>query len=292
MVEKTDYRGIYGSKSEPINEICMEPISKISMLYNWKIRQHIHSSLYQFFIIKEGTGFICQGEQKYTFAGPCFFIVPKNVDHGFEFSSGTRGRVITIPDYFLESMLQEDDYNVFELFGNIQLWSLALDRDIDKAIYNLLHECDWEYKGNLPGKKLLIRTYIVQLFVLIGRLPIGNISGAQVKDKSARKIFRQFVQLIRKEDAPVRKSIGEYAYMLNITAGHLNRICKMIAGKSSKDVVSDFVLSQAKNLLKESVHSISEIAYQLHFESPAYFTRFFKSKVGQSPREYRHSLSG
>lgn len=46
-------------------------------------------------------------------------------------------------------------------------------------------------------------------------------------------------------------------------------------------------LQAAKNLLLGSDDSVSTIAYSLGFEYPQYFARLFKSKVGQTPTEYR-----
>jgi AraC-like DNA-binding protein len=43
----------------------------------------------------------------------------------------------------------------------------------------------------------------------------------------------------------------------------------------------------AKNILNNTDHSVSEIAYSLGFEYPQYFSKLFKQKTGQTPLEYR-----
>jgi AraC-like DNA-binding protein len=48
------------------------------------------------------------------------------------------------------------------------------------------------------------------------------------------------------------------------------------------------VVSEAKKMLVEDNHSISEIAYQLGFENPPYFSRLFKKEVGMSPKEFKN----
>lgn len=288
MKSSLNYLGIYGNNSERPAGICMESIAKTSKLYDWKIKPHLHHDLFQFFIIKEGSGTLLLGAETKSFEGPCFFIIPKNTLHGFEFNPDIRGRVITIPDLYLEQLFRED-YRIFELVDRVHLWPLDLAKAIDKSIFDLLIHCDWEYATDLPGKELLVQTYIVQLFIFISRLPaLEAIPGHEkLTDRASLRFFREFLQLIRTEEAPSRKSIGAYAAMINISSNRLNRICNVIAGKSSKDILSEYVLNEAKTLLKTSVQTISEISYQLHFESPAYFTRFFKNKTGYSPSEFK-----
>jgi aryl-alcohol dehydrogenase-like predicted oxidoreductase len=51
-----------------------------------------------------------------------------------------------------------------------------------------------------------------------------------------------------------------------------------------------YVISEAKNMLVAAEHNITEIAYQLGFENPPYFSRLFKKVVGMSPKEYKGQL--
>jgi AraC family transcriptional activator of pobA len=52
-------------------------------------------------------------------------------------------------------------------------------------------------------------------------------------------------------------------------------------------VVHEFLIVEAKKYLKHTDYSISEIAYRLNFEDPAYFSRFFSKQTATSPKEYR-----
>jgi AraC-like DNA-binding protein len=51
-----------------------------------------------------------------------------------------------------------------------------------------------------------------------------------------------------------------------------------------------YVNSEAKNLLLSGERSISEIAYQLGFENPPYFSRLLKREVGISPKKFKSQL--
>ena len=47
------------------------------------------------------------------------------------------------------------------------------------------------------------------------------------------------------------------------------------------------IIDEAKNILLQPNKTVSEVAYELGFEYPAYFSRLFKKKEGMSPSKYR-----
>ena len=60
--------------------------------------------------------------------------------------------------------------------------------------------------------------------------------------------------------------------------------------KTALELIHLYVISEAKNMLVAGDHSIAEIAFQLGFENPPYFSRLFKKEVGISPKEYKNQL--
>jgi AraC-like DNA-binding protein len=62
---------------------------------------------------------------------------------------------------------------------------------------------------------------------------------------------------------------------------------KQETGKTAIDLIHLYVISEAKNLLVGADHSVSEIAYELGFENPPYFSRLFKKETGMSPNEFK-----
>ena len=89
---------------------------------------------------------------------------------------------------------------------------------------------------------------------------------------------------IRNEGMPAVKYI---ASKVNLSPGYLSDLLKKETGLSAQDYIHYFVIEQAKNILVQSNHSVSEIAYSLGFEYPQYFSRLFKQKTGKTPLEYR-----
>jgi AraC-like DNA-binding protein len=64
-----------------------------------------------------------------------------------------------------------------------------------------------------------------------------------------------------------------------------------LTGESVGKFVRSIRLSKAKELLKNSELTISEIAYETGFSEPGYFTKTFSKEFNMTPSEYRASLA-
>ena len=83
-------------------------------------------------------------------------------------------------------------------------------------------------------------------------------------------------------------SIQYFAQKSHLSQHYFSDLIKKETGRSPKDHINDFVIEKAKDLILEQELSISEIAYDLGFNYPHYFTRLFKSKTGLTPIQYRN----
>ncbi|PHN06095.1 helix-turn-helix domain-containing protein [Flavilitoribacter nigricans] len=82
--------------------------------------------------------------------------------------------------------------------------------------------------------------------------------------------------------------ISYFAEKFFLSPHYFSDLLKKESGRSAKDHINDFVIEKAKHVLLSSNQAISEIAYDLGFNYPHYFTRLFKSKTGLTPVEYRN----
>ena len=82
-------------------------------------------------------------------------------------------------------------------------------------------------------------------------------------------------------------SISYFSDKANLSQHYFSDLIKKETERSPKDHINDFVIERAKDLLLGTQKSVSEIAYDLGFNYPHYFTRIFKNKTGHSPVEYQ-----
>jgi AraC-like DNA-binding protein len=82
-------------------------------------------------------------------------------------------------------------------------------------------------------------------------------------------------------------SIQDYATELGLTLRELRDAIKRTTGSTPQELVLTTRLNTAKALLAEEDLPVTAIARQVGYDDPAYFSRLFTSRVGQSPRAFR-----
>lgn len=85
-----------------------------------------------------------------------------------------------------------------------------------------------------------------------------------------------------------KKTVTEFAEILAVSPNHLHKCVKTITGKSAHELLEEMRVLEAKVLLKQTPMRIAEIAFKIGGFEPSDFSRFFKSKTGISPKEYRN----
>jgi AraC family transcriptional activator of pobA len=84
-------------------------------------------------------------------------------------------------------------------------------------------------------------------------------------------------------------SINTIAEKLALTTNSLYRLVKEHSGTSPKDFVTNRLMIEAQRKLRYSNLSVKELAYELGFNDPDYFSRLFKKSTGKSISDFLHS---
>ncbi|PWW20692.1 MULTISPECIES: AraC family transcriptional regulator [Chryseobacterium] len=111
---------------------------------------------------------------------------------------------------------------------------------------------------------------------------------------ASQRVASLFMELLERQfpiDSPEAflklKTPNDYARSLSIHVNSLNRSVKEITGKTTSQQITARIIQEANALLKHTDWNISEIAYGLGFEEPAYFTNYFKKQTGITPNALR-----
>ncbi len=107
--------------------------------------------------------------------------------------------------------------------------------------------------------------------------------------QSSKSILRKFKELLEMHFVEWHK-VNEYAAQLNITPDYLNNAIKSGIGKTAKELIQQRIVLEAKRLGLHTEFSTKEIAYQLGFEDPSHFSRFFKNAENQSFADFKTAL--
>ncbi len=99
---------------------------------------------------------------------------------------------------------------------------------------------------------------------------------------------RDFMMLVQKHHCQQR-SVSFYASRLFISAKYLSLIIKESTGRSAAEWIDEYVILEAKNLLRYSGKNIQQVAYDLNFTNQSSFGKYFKHLTGMSPSEFQRS---
>ena len=81
-------------------------------------------------------------------------------------------------------------------------------------------------------------------------------------------------------------STEELSTVLNMSRSNLHRKLKALTNQSTSEFIRSIRIYRAAELLKEQNVNISEVAYQVGFESVSYFSKSFKEQMGASPSDW------
>lgn len=162
------------------------------------------------------------------------------------------------------------------------------ERELCRKYFDLIQEVS---KMRMPNMRESVAALISSIFYLMGamwtdRLTAAKKNGGEEVSTRSKIVLEDFLMLVRDYHTKER-SLSFYADKLYLTPKYLSKLIKSVSGKSAHEWIDSFVILEAKNLLKYSDMSIKSIVYELNFPNQTTFYRFFKTKTGMTPSEYR-----
>ena len=110
-------------------------------------------------------------------------------------------------------------------------------------------------------------------------------SKKDISTKSSLSKFIQFKLIVESEFAE-QNSIHSIAGKLAITTNSLYNAVKIYSGLSPKEFITNRLILEAQRKLYYSETSVKELAYELGFSDPDYFSKLFKKNTGKSISEF------
>lgn len=108
------------------------------------------------------------------------------------------------------------------------------------------------------------------------------------KSSRQQELYTQFIHEVQKNFTKER-SISYYADVLCVTPKYLSQVIHNVSGRFASDWITDFVILEAKALLKSRQYTVQQVADMLNFSNQSFFGKYFKEKVGCSPSKYQKS---
>jgi AraC-like DNA-binding protein len=249
---------------------------------------HLHD-YYTIFWVESGEAIHATDFVEYSLLADTILFVPPGLKHRMYIDKSVSGVYILFNDEFIQfnqkNYVSLKDYRIFnnpEFKSLIKLDENNRDkfRNITNLIYNEAHQPD-DY-----SKDIVLN--LLHLFLLESRRIFDqqNQVPKESPENTPDTTIIRFKQLIE-ENFVREKNVSPYAEMLNINPSCLNELTKRITGITAGELIRNRVIDETKKLLYSSNFSGKEIAYELGFDDPAYFSRFFKKYTGTTLKEFR-----
>lgn len=235
------------------------------------------------------------GRQNYDFEkGTLLFTAPNQALTATKVTKKNEGEGWLLyfhPDLIKKTHLaqQLSAFSFFEYNANEALHLSEVEKNtLTECINNIRDE--YEQRTDNQSQSVIVSS-LELLLHYSHRFYERQFNTRSVQSQSVVSKFEQLInsyfesELFLKSGIP---SIEYFAAKINISTNYLSDLLRKETGSSTKDHINEFIAKKAKDMLIGTDDSISEIAYSLGFNYPHYFTRFFKSKTGKTPLDFRN----
>ncbi|WP_433863054.1 helix-turn-helix domain-containing protein [Sphingobacterium thalpophilum] len=174
------------------------------------------------------------------------------------------------------------------LFSNIYNMPIVeLDNSEIPFFDYIFRQMTDEFGLNDTSLEEMLRTYLKQLFIKSVRLwKIQNLGKELTEQNSDLEFFRKFTLLVD-EHYKEKHHVADYAELLFMAPKTISHKFKRLNLPQPNDVIKNRILLEAKRLLVHTNLTAKEVAYELGYEDPAYFSRLFMQKSGETPSAFR-----
>ena len=242
-------------------------------------------------------GEVNYGRTKFDFTnGALICIGPRQVlqwDSSVVFDQ--KGFNITFHEDFLigtELAKQIQNYGFFAYSANE---ALHLSPKEEKLLESIVESIETEYKNNQDAfSKDIIISQLSTLLKYTNRFYERQFLNRKDLAFGLLEQFNHELSSYFSSNLPAENgipSIESIAEQLSISQRYLSDTLKKETGQTSTELLQGFLINEAKNTLLNPNKTIAEVAYELGFEYPTYFSRLFKKKQGISPKQYRDNFN-
>ncbi|RUW48957.1 helix-turn-helix domain-containing protein [Mesorhizobium sp. M8A.F.Ca.ET.021.01.1.1] len=272
---------VYGEPVRPLDVgfLHVETVLARSNIHVGQVAAHKHPQMGQITYWTGGSGTYRIEDRSWDFSAPAVSFVPSTIVHGFSIGPGTDAIVVSVADDALatlagHSLLPLDRPVFTDALPQHAAWQrLATVLDMIAA----------EYAEAQGGSDKVLPALIAVALSHIARLAPEATDARGSSDTSLARGLRRLVDAHFRDNWPVDR----YVEALATTPHLLDKAAHAVLGSGVKRVVGERRLLEAKRLLLFTVRTVEDIAYEIGFDDPAYFSRFFRERTGEAPAAWR-----
>jgi len=149
--------------------------------------------------------------------------------------------------------------------------------------------------GDFALKSEFVLSFLRELLLIVCeellRLQSVDESSGEQSTEREKQLFNQFLGMLQHEQQK-RQQVSYYAEHLSITPKYLSTLCRNVSGKSPMKWITDSVMEDCYQLLRDTDITVKEISNRLGFPNSSFFGQYFREQAGMTPIEYRTKYRG
>lgn len=216
-----------------------------------------------------------------------FFLISPNTAHSYVVDDSESATVIIV--------CFKSKSNIIPIISGVQHLGSDIRESIEKILVEAHSTFVFPFDSKLTlisqprlGSQQLIENYIEEILIKLVQLTTYNNQNLQVATSSLdikKSITKEIVEILE-NNLYSKITLTDICNQMFYSKTYLNGVFKEIKGITIMQYYQDLKINEAKKLLtkKESISLVSE---KLCFESPQYFSKVFKAKVGKTPTKYK-----
>ncbi|MDR5832299.1 helix-turn-helix domain-containing protein [Caballeronia sp. LP006] len=251
----------------------------------WKTAPHAHPEYGQLIFVRNGRGVMNLEGRSVPFDGPCALLLPTECVHGLDYEHDADRWVVTIEVSYLTQVNSKLDEFV-GLWASPQVITLADSDDRGMEVHLLIQRLKEEAESDAVGHIIGTEARLTMLLLALlreARLEEPTSESGTRNDIRVVERFRKLIDEHFRENLPLQ----DYVSMMAVSLVQLRAACSSAAEQSPTKLIHSRIITEAKRNLIFGDMSVEQIAFGLGFSDAAYFTRFFRREVGQSPSNFR-----
>lgn len=241
----------------------------------------------QFFYNTRGDGTLILNGQSFHLPEGCGFFIPAGVPHEY-FPNG---------DYWDVRWMTPRGDRLADLYQKLGLragvYTLQSYARLEHQIYKMREALLNDPAYGIHFASSLVLEYIIEFAKQSA--PPHPVDGAQRRQPLRNSTYQRHMNAIRdyvQYHFMTRIPESELCALVGVTPQHLCRILRTCTGMSPTEYINHFRIKKAKEYLRNTDQSASEIARWCGFANNNYFCRVFKKETSLSPCEYRKQYQG
>lgn len=191
--------------------------------------------------------------------------------------------------YCIHTHDSEVSCNGFLFFGSNYTPIVQLDEAESGRLRTLVSVLQEEFDTRDQNQEEMLRLLLKRFIIRVSRLARKQLIKRKLPDKEL-ELIRHFNVLVEEHFKTFHR-VNDYADLMHRSPKTLANIFALQGEKSPLEIIHDRIALEAKRLLLYTEKSSKEIGWELGFEDPSQFNRFFKRQTDLPPMEFRDQFS-